>query len=122
MYIRKEIYQIDELLSLVKMWYSKKDIAIFDGDEIKLGSQRYKLFKSKGVICVTCGLEGKYFAKERDINTQSWHMNLYGIDKQGNEVMLTKDHIKPKALEGKNNLSNYQVMCSVCNHEKGKKY
>lgn len=123
-YLRKETYSVDELLSKVEMHHTKKDIAIFDGDPIKLGSDRYKVFKSKGVCCVKCNIEGKFFAKERTYTKKeskiiSWHMNLYAIDKDGNEVMLTKDHIHPVKLGGPYHLSNYDPMCQPCNTEKG---
>lgn len=123
-YIRKETYPVDALLSLVEMHHTKKDVAVFDGDPIKLGSDRYKLFKMKGVCCVKCGLEGKFFAKERGLTKKepkiiSWHMNLYGINELGEEVLMTKDHIKPRVLGGPDHIDNYQPMCQVCNSEKG---
>jgi hypothetical protein len=45
-------------------------------------------------------------------------MNLYAIDKNGNEILMTKDHIVPKSKGGANALYNYQPMCSHCNAEK----
>lgn len=87
--------------------------------KIKLDSQRYAVFKNN-LNCVCCGIKGEFLAIERAIaeNTEFYHLNLYGFDKEGNEVMLTKDHILPKAKGGKNEISNYQTMCSVCNGEK----
>ena len=35
---------------------------------------------------------------------------------------MTKDHIIPKSKGGKNELSNYQTMCTYCNNEKADKY
>lgn len=120
-YLRKEIYKIEEVLPFVRTGKGN-NFHIFDGDEIKMSSQRYILFKNKGVTCIKCGLEGLFFAKEKTIgqDAERFHFNLYGI-KDGKEVMLTKDHIHPKSLGGKNNLSNYNVMCSKCNHEKANK-
>lgn len=40
------------------------------------------------------------------------------IDDNDNEVLMTKDHIIPKSKGGKNNLSNYQPMCCICNKQK----
>ena len=48
-------------------------------------------------------------------------MNLYAINEKGEEVLMTKDHIEPKSLGGKNSLNNYQTMCTICNCEKGSK-
>jgi len=88
-----------------------------------MGSQRYELFASKGIKCVGCGIEGSYFALEKDISdsTSRFHLNLYGKDENGEEVMITKDHILPKSKGGENKLSNYQPMCYKCNQEKADK-
>ena len=49
-----------------------------------------------------------------------WHLNLYGLrDKK--EVMLTVDHIIPKARGGSNELHNLQVLCEPCNVAKADK-
>ena len=61
-YVRKGIYyNIAEFLSKVEIHHTKKDLIIWDGDEIKLGSDRYKIFKTNGIKC-KCGVEGKLFA------------------------------------------------------------
>lgn len=115
-------YTIDEVLKHVShsFSYTKPKIMKFDGYKVKMNSQRYTLFKRDGVQCVSCGIKGEFFALERHENdkTSRPHFNLYGIDKDGNEVLMTKDHIIPKAKGGKNALSNYQVMCVTCNNEK----
>ena len=36
------------------------------GDIIKGNSQRFQTFFTKGLKCSCCGIEGKYFAKEKD--------------------------------------------------------
>jgi 5-methylcytosine-specific restriction endonuclease McrA len=125
-YIRKERYELHDLLSLVELHHTKADIVIFDGDPIKLGSDRYKLFKTKGTVCAECGIVGTFFAKERTFTKKtpkkvSWHMNLYAIAADGTEVLMTKDHIYPKSLGGKDELENYQPMCHICNSKKGHK-
>lgn len=90
---------------------------------IPTGSHRYQLFVTKGTKCVNCGIEGKYFAIERGKgdNPNKFHLNLYGINKHGREVMITKDHIIPRSKGGKNILSNYQPMCIHCNQKKADK-
>lgn len=89
----------------------------FDGDAIKLSSDRLFIF-AKSINCIYCGIEGKYFYKERNHVTTAFHFNLYAIDKDGNEVLMTKDHIVPRAKGGKDKLSNYQTCCIVCNNLK----
>lgn len=92
----------------------------WDGLMIKMNSQRYRLFQ-RSCKCVRCGVVGTrmYLEKAEKCNENSWHFNLYGVREDGTEVMMTKDHIIPKSLGGKNCLENYQTMCSDCNGEKG---
>lgn len=94
----------------------------FEGHMVKMHSQRYQLFASKGVICVECGLAGKFFALESHSyksGVRRFHLNLYGILPGGKERLMTKDHIIPKSKGGRNHMDNYQTMCTVCNREKG---
>lgn len=124
-YERKGIYSLDAVFAHTpdkSFGVSKALKAEFDGDMISMTSSRYMLFK-RSVCCVRCGLNGEYFAKERSIYQPEagFHFNLYGTNAKGEEVMLTKDHIIPKSKGGKNNLSNYQTMCSPCNNKKGDK-
>lgn len=121
MYIRKETYEIEAVLS--KCFYGDgsngNDVFVeFDGDNISMKSLRYKVFKEKGTECVSCGLKGLYFAKERSINARRYHFNLYGVDANGNEVMLTKDRISPKAKGGTDEASNFQPLCRACNEKR----
>jgi hypothetical protein len=97
---------------------------VFLDKKVKMRSSRLELFASEedhqGITCNACGVEGKYFYLERNQNNpkDSYHLNLYGIDGDGDELVLTKDHIIPKSKGGDNNLSNYQTLCYPCNHEK----
>lgn len=88
--------------------------------EVSMGSHRYQMFADKGTDCVKCGIKGEFFALERDevSNPLKFHFNLYGLDKYGNEVMITKDHIIPRSKGGKNILINYQPLCYRCNKHK----
>lgn len=128
-YERKGIYSIEEVLEkAVDPMKSLKGIQTrliekeFDGDMIYMDSQNYELFKKKGVKCVCCGIEGRFFAKEKNKGAKRYHFNLYAIDKKGREVLMTKDHITPKALGGLDILENYQTMCKICNEQKGSKF
>lgn len=118
---RKEIYTIETVLKHVRPHIPREpNLVIFDGDEIDMESQRYILFKRDGCKCIKCNLEGAYFAKEKSRgqeDSKRWHFNLYGV-KDGKEVLFTKDHIHPRSLGGKDTMDNYQVMCSICNHQK----
>lgn len=123
-YERKQVYLIEDVLSKqidpTSKGKQKKHKVDFDGDLIYMDSHRYWVFKHKGTVCVTCGLEGTHFAKERAGDVESYHFNLYGI-RDGKEVMMTKDHIIPKSKGGIDHLDNYNPMCYDCNQEKGDK-
>lgn len=59
------------------------------------------------------------FRKGKTKGDKRYHLNLYAIDGNGKEVLMTKDHIFPHNKGGKNNISNYQTMCVKCNVAKG---
>lgn len=121
-YTRKEIYSVEKILSnVIPSPLKIKDstsLIEFDDDLINMTSQRYQVFKNKGIRCVVCGIKGKYFAKEKAGNSKRFHFNLYAIDIYGNEVMMTKDHIMRRREGGKDILENYQPMCYRCNKRK----
>lgn len=123
--IRKETYSIEEVRNKVKDVLFEKDKRLakvdFDGDLIKGNSQRYQTFFTKGCKCVVCGIEGKYFAKERHLQDKTYHLNLYAVDDNGDEILMTKDHIIPRSKGGIDDISNYQTMCKICNESKGNK-
>jgi len=92
-----------------------------NGVDIRMGSQRYKLFK-QNKCCVKCGIEGEVLAVEidkADPMPKTYHINMYSIGKNGEEILMTKDHIVPRSKGGRNALFNYQTMCATCNQEKG---
>lgn len=94
---------------------------IFNEYEVKVTSLRLTLFKEKGLTCVSCGLKGQYFYLEKNKERERPHFNLYGVNKQGKEILFTKDHIFPKSKGGPDSLENLQTMCSVCNSRKADK-
>lgn len=98
----------------------KKKYKEINGVNVKLSSERYPVFQSS-VVCVHCGLVGSFFGIERTdkSHTDNYHLNLYGINADGEEVLFTKDHIIPRSKGGKNAQYNYQTMCVECNGKKG---
>lgn len=102
--------------------YKRGKILIDNKITVNMNSDRYKVFFEKGTTCVNCGLEGQYFwleAYDADALRNVYHFNLYGLDKDGNEILMTKDHIVPKSKGGINSVENYQPMCVYCNSQKG---
>jgi len=110
------VYRVKDVLDYVGNYEKLYGIHM-----VKMGSHRYQTFKKKGVVCVTCGIKGKFMILESHRygdNNGRFHFNLYGI-KNKSLVLMTKDHIIPKSKGGKNNIGNYQTMCHVCNRKKG---
>ncbi len=99
----------------------KKLRALIDGDLINMASKRLQTFRRRGIKCIRCGIEGKYFYKERHRVDIGYHFNLYAINDKNEEILMTKDHIIPKSKGGKDRLDNFQTMCSICNEDKADK-
>ena len=89
--------------------------------KIKVDNNKYKVFLLKGLECVCCCLKGSFLAVEKYKGTKGeiYHLNLYAIDDEGNEVLMTQDHIIPKSMTGSNHIDNLQTMCINCNGLKG---
>lgn len=90
-----------------------------DGHVVRLSSLRLRTFKQHGVVCFGCGVEGSFFAMERHGDQSTYHLNLYGIDKDGDEVLFTKDHIIPRSKGGRDVLWNMRTLCKMCNKIRG---
>ncbi len=129
-YERKEGYQPHEVLDFLpnpadypKGFRLKKIKKEYDGDMMKMGSQRYYTF-AKSLKCEYCNLVGSIFYKERSMGKDGksqncgFHFNLYAINENGEEVMMTKDHVVAKVRGGKDVISNYVTCCKHCNEEK----
>ena len=66
----------------------------WEDGEYRIKMTRAKIFKKKGLICSTCGLEGLYFILEKD-KGGGIHLDLYGLE---NEVEILIQVLgKPKA-------------------------
>lgn len=121
-YIRAGILPIHNVFQHV----GKKEHTFWIGNtayNIKMKSLRYKVFKTKGIMCVNCGLIATYFAIERSFkSTGRYHLNLYGRLDNNEEVLFTKDHIIPLSKNGPDTLDNLQTMCVNCNVKKGNSY
>lgn len=92
----------------------------YKGNSIPLNHTRLRTFKEKGITCVSCGITGSFFAVEKS-GCFPYHLNLYA-DKEGKEILMTVDHIKPKSKGGATMLDNLQPMCAKCNTKKADKY
>jgi len=117
-------YKISEILPLIKGPIHGKDRMVrLDGDVVKVSSKRLMTFSRHGVRCAQCGMEGLYFVKERHKKgSKRFHLNLYGRNEHGSEVLMTSDHIIPRSKNGSEGVQNRQTMCVVCNCKKGNDY
>lgn len=98
-------------------WIEENPRRIYWGrSDYTINCKRAKIFYKKGLVCVTCGVIGKFFALEKD-KSGSLHLNLYGYN-DDDEVLITVDHIVPKSKGGPNSMINYQTMCKICNENK----
>ena len=124
-YIRHSIVSIDEVLTaiLIANGMRGKQKAEFNGQLVGVSSLRLRTFAKHGTTCKCCGLEATHFAIERNIadekNNAPYHLNLYGINEKGEDVLFTHDHILARALGGKDVIDNTQTMCCFCNWTKG---
>lgn len=86
---------------------------------VKKHSQRYKLFRTKGLRCVSCKKTANAAFLEANVEGERPHINFYLKRPGMKDLLFTKDHILPKSKGGKNCQSNYQPMCQECNSKKG---
>lgn len=98
--------------------YGEKYCTFFN-QNVKMTSVRLRTFARKGIACVRCGCRGVFFAMEKSKGQGRYHLNLYGYNREGNEILFTKDHILPKSKGGRDSLRNMQTMCQPCNCRKG---
>lgn len=115
--IAEGLSAIQSNLDRIKL-HLKPSKAQINGQSINVKSLRLQTFVEKGITCVCCGRIGTHFALERGINTEAYHLNLWSTDENGDEYLMTHDHILARSLGGADKLSNTQPMCSPCNAEK----
>ena len=105
-------------LSIIRNTYRRKRQRIeIQGYKVQAKDDRYLNFIINGFRCNKCGIKGKYVNLECNSRIGN-HLNVYGIDGSGKEVLLTKDHIYPKSKGGLDDIKNYQVLCERCNNNK----
>jgi hypothetical protein len=118
-YIRLKKSDITETIEAInKNASSQKSRTLFQNELVKLSSLRLKTFARCGTKCSDCGLEASYFAFEKSNSDIFYHLNLWGVNEKGNEVLFTHDHTIARGLGGSNKLDNTTTMCVVCNQKK----
>jgi len=108
-------HSLEEILPFIrKDSFEKNRIKLWKFN-VRIWSDRLVLFKNN-LECVICWIKWDHFILESNWNPTP-NLNLY--TKKG--ILMTKDHIIPKSKWWKNNLSNYQTMCTICNFKKDNK-
>lgn len=119
-YIRGGVASIEEVLPQIVVSNKKSDVRVLiKGEMVKVGSLRLQTFAKHGTTCSACGLKATHFALEKNAETYLYyHLNLYGVNSEGEEVLFTHDHTLARCLGGKDNIENTTTMCSPCNSAK----
>lgn len=128
-YRRLTKFNIQEMLPLIQdenIHHIVFNDPVIGDIQIKVTGMRLRTFGLYGVSCVRCGMVGTYFALESQkkamkqwTSNDGWHLNLYGADAKGRQIMMTSDHIHPVSKGGSDSLLNRQPMCDSCNSKKG---
>jgi len=109
---RYRVYPVGEIMKYV---YPGSPRIVLEGFSVYTSTQRLLTYR-KETACKYCGLEARFFALEKNGNVP--HLNLYGVDENEVDVMLTSDHILPRSRGGSNGVKNRQCLCERCNCEK----
>lgn len=103
----------------------KGERTVIEGIPVHTTSIRLRTFALTGIECrwPGCKLVGRLFAFERGIKEQGtdkpYHLNLWAVDENGEQVLMTHDHIKSRANGGADRLDNTETMCQPHNNAKG---
>ena len=97
-----------------------------DGYRVNVNSNRLKTF-IHSQTCPCCHVQASFFAIEKIYkkylsnpeSKKGYHINLYGLNKDNEEVLFTHDHTLARSLGGADELTNTVTMCSPCNAHKG---
>jgi hypothetical protein len=112
------VFELGEVFPFVTVEESKRDYKVSDKIyTVRMNSDRYHVFKENHK-CVSCGLAGSKMILDMNPGDSSPHFNMYA-EENGRLVLMTKDHKLAKSKGGKDDLANFQAMCSCCNNLKG---
>jgi hypothetical protein len=123
---RHKKLSLEEGLALIEGISKPDKRPLVHGVPCHTSSLRLFTFKTKGCECIECGIKAIFFAVECPFSKSPpdvpmvHHMNLYALDAEGKEVLMTHDHILARCLGGADKLDNTQPMCEHCNSKKGK--
>lgn len=119
-YTRLATYSLEEILPYITAKEKTKiKLGEYSPNCCSLRLQTFKRDIEKGLdYCPKCGIKVSFFALEYQFKCNP-HLNLYGLNNEGEEILMTRDHIIPLSKGGPDTLDNLQIMCYDCNIEKG---
>lgn len=83
------------------------------------GAALFLSLRGRPIKCYNCGCEATSWIADRHRNHMGKPcLNLYA-SKDGTPVLMTRDHIIPKSLGGKDLVENLRPCCSDCNSLRG---
>ena len=88
---------------------------------VKSPAIKMQVFARDGYRCVSCNAHAEYFAVERDADNRAhtfFTLQLYARNSLGQTVVMTLDHVLPRARGGSDAIANLQTMCRPCNQAK----
>jgi hypothetical protein len=98
-----------------------------NGVPVKCSSLRLRTFAAKGTSCRHCGIEGAFFAierngsdRDRSAEERPFHLNLWALRPDGIEVLMTHDHTHARGTGGRDEIANTEPMCERCNSRKSR--
>lgn len=111
-------YSIDYIESCDPVFFIDPDAAVG-----KIKTRRAGYYADIGYACSHpgCNIVGDRYIVGID-NGGGIHLDLYGLDSEGELNMITIDHIKPRSIGGPDHISNYQPMCMLHNSQKNNEW
>lgn len=119
-FVTLRVYTTGEWRALLDLDRRAK-FAYIDGFEVPKASLRMRLFLSqkpgRGLRCANCGCEATYVLLQRPRKPHRCFPShrAWFFPYTADGVMLTRDHVVPKAHGGKNISTNMQTLCLPCN-------
>ena len=81
----------------------------------------FSSLRDSSIRCWACGCEAKAWiaTSHRNDHVKPPVLNLYGFDFNGQPVLMTRDHIIPRAWGGSDDVENLRPACQPCNQARG---
>lgn len=117
--MEKILFEIPVQIAIgkINMSISRKFSYLYKGEMKEIFISDTMKVIAKNPKCCFCGAEAvKAFA----IDNGNGRIGIkFFTEKNGELILFTKDHKKPKSKGGRNKLNNYQTCCEICNRLKG---